>query len=261
MPSVLSAGYERWKSHPRRYDILFLLGSPLRRRRNRRHAEKQRRQLLVPPIDTSNVEILTDPAFQASCAAARGNTLLDVARLANLWYLARLAGEGMYLEVGSYRGGGALHICNAVQHRRPVFYCFDPFEEGGFETIRSEDELFQKDQFTDTSYKAVVRLLAAHPNATAVKGFFPAAAQKVDLRDIAFCHLDVDVYEATRDGLEFLASRLAPRSLIVLDDMNRNVKGVQQAVEEFLRAHPAFVLLPMFPSQGVLLSTELWSAR
>lgn len=247
--------YERWRHHPRRFDFLFLLSTPWRRYR----AEKQRKELLSPPIDTHDIEILTDPDFRSSCAAARRHTLLDVARLANLWRLARLAGEGLFLEVGSYRGGGALHICNAVRDRRPTFYCFDPFEEGGFESVGSKDPLFHRNQFTDTSYEAVVRLLSAHPNAKAVKGFFPADAQNLNLQNIAFCHLDVDVYEATRASLEFLAEHLAPRSIIVLDDLNRNIMGVQAAVQEFLGTHPAFLLLPMFPSQGILLSTELWA--
>ena len=255
---IFSVSYERWKNHPRRYDLPFLLGAPFRRYRDRSHEERERRKLLVPPINTNNVEILLDEDFRASVDAARGNTLLDVGRLANLWYLARQAGEGTYLEVGSYKGGGALHICNAVRARKPRFYSFDPFEDGGFESIGDADDLFHKNQFTDTSYRAVANLLSVHPNATAVRGFFPAAAQTMDLGPIAFCHLDVDVYEATRDGLAYLAPRLARHSFIVLDDINREVKGVDQAVAEFLAAHPSFLHIPLFPSQGLLLSTKLW---
>lgn len=221
-----------------------------------------RNRLLVPPIDPTNVEILEDPEFRASAQSARDHTLLGVGRLANIWYLARMAGEGTFLEVGTYRGGGSLHICNAVRERNPRFYCFDPFEDGGFSSVGEIDDLFEQNQFTDTSYQAVVELLSGFPNATVVRGFFPAATEKLeapgDLSQIAFCHLDVDVYEATRDSLDFLAPRLAPRSLIVLDDIYRNVHGVMQAVEEFLEANPAFLMIPMFPSQGVILSTDLW---
>jgi len=223
-----------------------------------RQAEKERRQLLVPPIDTLHVEILVDEEFRASVAAAAGRTLLDVGRLANLWYLARQAGTGVYLEVGSYRGGGALHICNAVRTRNPRFYSFDPFEKGGFESIHAEDEFFSKDQFTETSHREVVKLLSGYPNAKVIQGYFPAAAQDLDLEPVAFCHLDVDVYEATRDCLNFLAPRLGPKSLIVLDDFNRGVKGVERAVQEFLAANPSFLVIPLFPSQGLLLSAKLW---
>lgn len=256
--SLFSVNYERWKSHPRRYDLLFMLGSPFRRYRRKRHLAQERERLLVPPIDTTNIEILEDPDFRASVNEARHCTLLDVGRLANLWYLARQAGDGVFLEVGSYRGGGALHICNAVNDRRPRFYSVDPFEDGGFKSVSEMDNLFERDQFTDTSYREVLKLLAKHPNAQVIKGFFPSAVQNLDLSQIAFCHLDVDVYLATRESLAFLGPRMAPRSFIVLDDVYRNVRGVMQAVDEFLRDNPSFLMLPLFPGQGVLLSTKLW---
>jgi O-methyltransferase len=260
MSGLLSLTFEKWKAHPRRYDVPFLIQTSYRQYLDRRLMEKLRRRVLVPPIDPVNVEILADEDFRASVAAVRGRTLLDVGRLANLWNLARQAGPGVYLEVGSYRGGGALHICNAVRERNPRFYSFDPFEDGGFENIRPEDQLFSKDQFTETSYREVVRLLSSHPNATVKKGFFPAAAEGLDLQPIAFCHLDVDVYEATCECLNFIAPRLGPRSFIVLDDINRNVKGVERAVQEFLAANPSFLMIPLFPSQGLLLSTKCWEA-
>jgi O-methyltransferase len=258
--SSFSVNYERWKSHPRRYDLLFMLGSPFRRFRRKRRLAQERERLLVPPIDTTNVEILEDPDFRASVAEARHHTLLDVGRLVNLWYLARQAGDGAFLEVGSYRGGGALHICNAVKDRRPRFYSVDPFEDGGFKSVGDKDNLFEEGQFTDTSYREVVKLLAKHPNAQVIQGFFPSAVRDADLSQIAFCHLDVDVYEATRESLVFLAPRMAPRSFIVLDDVYRNVRGVTDAVDEFLRDNPSYLMLPLFPSQGVLLSTKLWSS-
>jgi hypothetical protein len=87
-----------------------------------------------------------------------------------------------------------------------------------------------------------------------------SAVRDADLSQIAFCLLDVDVYEATRESLVFLAPRMAPRSFIVLDDVYRNVRGVTDAVDEFLRDNPSYLMLPLFPSQGVLLSTKLWSS-
>jgi len=226
--------------------------------RQRRLHERDRERLLRPPIDTRNMEILADPEFRRSVEQAQPYTLLDVGRLANLWTLARMTGPGTFLEVGSYRGGGALHLLHAMGARREPFYSFDPFEEGGFEKVTAVDNLFQSQDFTDTRYEKVVELVKPFPNARVVRGFFPAAAAGIDLGPIAFCHLDVDVYQATRDSLAYLAPRLARRSFIVLDDVQRSVKGVEKAVAEFLAEHPAFLFLPVFPSQGVLLSKELW---
>src|SRR4051812_47999120 len=105
---------DRWKEHPRRGDLFYMMGVPLRRMARQRELEGARRRLLCPPIDTTNIEVLADTAFQRSAAEARAWTLLDVGRLANLWTMAQMAGEGAFLEVGTYRGGGALHILNAI---------------------------------------------------------------------------------------------------------------------------------------------------
>lgn len=252
--NALVESFSRWNRHPRKWDAHFVFDMLLRRYREARN----RKRLLWPAIETDHVEILSDGEFRRSVAQVKRHTILDVARLANLWSLARLTGPGIFLEVGSYRGGSALHICNAIDARAASFYCFDPFEQGGFETLTERDQLFKVSDFQMTRYEAVVRLLSCKPNAKVIQGFFPSAAENLDLRDVAFCHLDVDVYAATKASLEYLASRLAKRSIIVLDDVNRNVKGVDDALAEFLANHPSFLFMPMFPSQGVLLSKPLW---
>ncbi|MGD1155318.1 MAG: class I SAM-dependent methyltransferase [Terriglobia bacterium] len=161
---------------------------------------------------------------------------------AKLWNLARLAGPGIFLEVGSFRGGTALHICNAIANRGATFYCFDPLEKGGFENLGAQDTCSKPGDFTDTQHEAVVKLLSSRPNAKVIQGYFPAAAEDLKLHDIEFCHLDVDVYEATKKSLEYLAPRLAPRGFIVLDDMGRlETPGVNKAVAEFL-----LVIRPFF---------------
>jgi hypothetical protein len=246
----------RWQLNSRRWDPLHLLGTPLRRRR----FAAERRRLLQPPVDTGNVEVLHNPAYQASIAQAKFHTLLDHPRLANLWNYAQLVGPGAFLEVGSLRGGSALHLCHAIAAGatpRP-FHCFDPFETGGFTALTPDDELFRLDDFLDTSYARVRQLLAPFPFAHVHRGFFPAAAENLNLGPIALCHLDVDVYLATCESLAWLRTRLAPRSAILIDDVNRRCRGVDRALAEFTAAFPEFLLLPLFPSQGLLLNRNLW---
>lgn len=268
MIEVVASTFSKWKKHPKRWDVFFLLGTALRSYRRiidarrlavvtgRRPIDNAR--LYVPAIDPTDVPILSDPDFRRSVKEVKDHTLLDFARLANIWTLARLTGPGAFLEVGSYRGGGVLHICNAIASRNAPFYCFDPFESGGFEHMSECDTLCQKDDFLKTDHLAVKTLLSNKPNAQVIKGYFPAAAENLDIREIAFCHLDVDAYHATRTSLAYLADRLAPRSLIVLDDVNCGYDGVDKALAEFLGCHPSFLLIPIFSSQAVLLSKSLW---
>lgn len=211
---------------------------------------------LFPPIVGKDLAVLKDPEFQNSIKAVEGHTLLDVARLANLWNLARLTGPGALVEVGAFRGGGALHISNACPDRE--IFVFDTFE--GFRKLtRGLDDLFGHEWFKDTSEDLVRRLFRPYKRKVAViKGYFPESAAGLALGRVAFCHLDVDVYEAAEQSLRFLADKLAPRSLIVIDDYQRGAHGLDRAMTEFLAAHGQFVCFPLFPGQALLFSRELW---
>jgi hypothetical protein len=108
-------------------------------------------------MDEFHLEVLTDLKFQASVDEVKDITLLDTARLANLWQLCRMSNPaGSLIEVGSYKGGGAIHISNSCPDRT-IFVC-DTFEGFGDLTIDpSLDHLFAKERFRDTSFE--LRLL------------------------------------------------------------------------------------------------------
>jgi hypothetical protein len=68
---------------------------------------KFRDSKITKPVDESYLEILHDPVFQASVAEVSETTLLDTARLANLWLLCRVSNPtGSIIEIGSYKGVG-----------------------------------------------------------------------------------------------------------------------------------------------------------
>ncbi|MEM9561975.1 MAG: TylF/MycF/NovP-related O-methyltransferase [Actinomycetota bacterium] len=208
---------------------------------------------VLQPIHPDNVEILADAEFTASCREVSGLTLLDTPRLANLWSLCRLCDPtGSVIEVGSFRGGGALHLSNSAPERRMIV-C-DSF--AGFERLDDElDELFDQGMFVDTSAAAVERLFADRGRDVLIlAGFFPASADGHELGPLSFAHLDVDVYEATRDTLEFIRPLMCARSMIVLDDVRRGAKGVDVAISEFVDANPDWLSLPLFPGQGLLIN-------
>lgn len=209
-----------------------------------------------PPIIGRDLVVLSDPEFRKSVRAVREHTLLDVARLANVWSLARQTGPGTMLEVGTFRGGGALHLANACPNRD--LFVFDTFQ--GFRQLTPGlDDIFGKEWFQDTTEEHVRHLFkSAGRKATIVAGFFPESAKGLRLEPVSFCHLDVDVYEATRDSLHFLADKLAPRSLIVVDDFQRGAHGLDRALAEFVQARPEFTYFPLFPGQALLFSRALW---
>jgi hypothetical protein len=106
-------------------------------------------------MDESHLEVLIDLKFQASVDDVKDITLLYTARLAILWQLCRMNNPaGSLIEVGSYKGGGAIHISNSCPDRT-IFVC-DTFEEFGDLPIDpSLDHLFPRERFRDTIFELV----------------------------------------------------------------------------------------------------------
>jgi hypothetical protein len=117
------------------------------------------------------------------------------------------------------------------------------------------------DMFKNTSFDAVNRLFLNRGRFYRVlPGYFPASCAGVEIAPVSFVHLDVDLYEATRDSLEYLHSKMMPRSLMVLDDYRRRAAGVDQAVAEFIARHPDWTAFPLFPGQALLVK-QTWFGR
>jgi O-methyltransferase len=261
MFSSLKQHLVRWRANPRRFELGYVASRTIgvTQAHLARKKDVRRDYKLEPPIENEYISMLSDPDFKRSVAEVRDYTCLDLVRLANLWMLAKMAGTGTFLEVGSFRGGTALHICNAMEGRDTPFFSIDPFETGGFENLIDCDRAWKSSDFTNTHYDSVCALLANKSFAKVIRGFFPAAAKQLDLDNIAFCHLDVDIYNATLESLEYLAPRLAPKGVIVVDDTGHNeTPGVDLAVRDFVAANPAFLVVPMFPCQSVLMPKHLW---
>ena len=263
MKAALRQHLANWKAHPKRWSLSFVLSRIPAVARNLLvpHKPTPPPLPLDPPVEVEYVSMLLDPDFSRSIAQVRESSCLDLVRLANLWNMIRLAGSGTFIEVGTFRGGTALHLCNAIDiwHESAPFFCFDPFETGGFQDMKECDKAFKSTDFMDTEFASVQRLLAHKPNATVVRGYFPEAASGFDLGEVAFCHLDVDIYDSTLRSLEFVAKRLAPNGVIVVDDFgHEEAPGVEIATREFVSKNPVFLCVPIFPCQALLLPKSHW---
>jgi O-methyltransferase len=215
---------------------------------------KYRDSKIKKSMDESYLEVLDDPAFQASVDEVKNNTLLDTARLANLWQLCRMSNpSGSLVEIGSYKGGGALHISNSCP-ARTIFVC-DTFEGfGNLPMDPSLDHLFARERFRDTSFE-LVKTLWNHKQRDVrwVRGYFPESAAGIDIANVSFAHVDLDIYESTVKTLDYLRPRLMDRAIVVFDDYLRGADGVVKAAREFSEIHPEWATFPIFPGQGLMI--------
>ena len=150
-----------------------------------------------------------------------------------LYSIARMQAqlEGSMAEVGTYQGATAKLICQAKQDRS--FYGFDTFEglpEPGRKDTSHGQRYFRLGKFA-ASYDDVRAYLGSFGGVQLVKGVFPASAQCIEAARFSFVHLDVDLYQGTKDALEFFWPRMVDHGMVAVHDSH--TRGVSQAIREF----------------------------
>lgn len=217
----------------------------------------------LPPAKGSRGPKIKDEAFAAVAAEtlAGGRTLLGEDRLWILWQaLVNVRRLGLpAAEVGSYRGGSAFFIGRALERLDstvPV-EVIDTFEGHRDADVTGADHpIHRPGHFGDTSFDDVRRYLALLPALTVRKGALAEVAPSLPHPEYGFVHLDVDLYEPIRLGLEYFAPRLRVGGVIVLDDYGaRKCPGVREAAEEFLSNASGFQGWNPHTEQLVLVRT------
>lgn len=163
-------------------------------------------------------------------------TLLDINRInvimSCLVQTRHLDGE--VAEVGVYKGGVAYYI-NKLSHGKKV-YLFDTFD--GI-PMKSQFDRHEIGDFNDTSFEEVSEYFVGYDNVKLVKGLFPTSAEGIVGSEdkFSFVHLDADQYESTLNSLNYFYNRMVVGGIILCDDY-RFLKGVDEAIDEFLKDKP-----------------------
>ena len=143
--------------------------------------------------------------------------------------------EGDIAEVGVFRGGSARVICQARDGKK--LHLFDTFEglpEAGDLDIKFVNgKPFGESEFSEP-IERVKDFLKDHREVHFYKGLFPETAEAVEDVRFSFVHMDVDLYQSTKDCLEFFYPRLN-RGGIILSHDYPFVKGVKKAIDDFFR--------------------------
>ncbi|MGD9057373.1 MAG: class I SAM-dependent methyltransferase [Desulfobacterales bacterium] len=205
------------------------------------------------------MDLKTIPDFSGIAAKviAEKRTFLDYDRLYTFWQavLSLKSSDSPIAEIGTYKGGSAKFILDALNHFQLTnpFYVFDTFE-GHAVVDEQVDGPHTVGQFCETSYEEVKVYLNA-PNVAVHKGNFLETARQIEhLDNFGIVHIDVDVYPVTRFCLEFFEKRTMPGSILIIDDYGNNYcKGLQKAVNEFTGANSDFKLIYLLTGQALLI--------
>ncbi len=140
-------------------------------------------------------------------------------------------------EVGVYQGAMSWLMLQSGQGRRH-HHIFDSFE--GLSAPHQLDGAQWHGGALACAEDVVQHNLAAFAGAfSTYKGWVPARFGEVAHLGFSFVHIDVDLYEPTRDAMAFFYPRMSPGGIIVCDDYNfTSCPGATRAVDEFLAACP-----------------------
>jgi O-methyltransferase len=141
----------------------------------------------------------------------------------------RLGGE--FWECGVYRGGTAMLLAEVVRGANRTLRLFDTFE--GMPATDPGKDWHKAGDFADTSIEAV-KDRVNDPFVHFHKGLMPATFQGLEGRQIAFAHIDVDIYSSVQACCEFIFPRLQSGGFMIFDDYGfPTCPGARQAVDEF----------------------------
>lgn len=151
--------------------------------------------------------------------------------------------EGDIWECGVYKGGTAAMMAKILRKYGAwkKLYLFDTF--AGMPETHAEKDWHKQGDFSDTSLAAVQAYVQEADLCVYRPGFIPDTFAGLEAKKIAFAHIDVDIYHAILDSLEFIWPRLSFGGFIVFDDYGfPTCPGARMAVDEFFKHKACFPL-------------------
>lgn len=146
---------------------------------------------------------------------------------------------GDIAEVGTYKGVSAKLIAEARGNASgKTLHLFDTF--AGLPDLQDID----RSHFSDKQFVAgeaeVAAYLSAYPDVRLYAGKFPDTSGPIEQKRFSLVHLDVDLYQSTKDSIEFFYPRMSQGGVIISHDY-MTAPGVRKAIDEYMADKPEAV--------------------
>ena len=200
----------------------------------------------------------------------RAQSALNLVR----YFLHSMDIKGARVECGVFMGFSALLMSRAAKIKNPSFngkdlYLIDSFS-GFSKPIEKDFISFRSKSINQTnkapafglgdgiaSFAHIQQLLSKFPDATIIKDWIPGAFSLLPSTTWAFVHIDVDLYEPTRDCLKYFHPRMTDGGVLICDDYGSTLfPGAKKAWDEYFQEHDLpFVILEtgqsIYVNQGI----------
>lgn len=144
--------------------------------------------------------------------------------------LAAIAPRGALVEVGVYRGGSAARLWSIAQAQGRALHLYDTFRgHPVVDPARDNPHVHPEGRYGDDAIDPEV-LRRDLPGAVVHVGTFPHTL--ADMGDVAFVHLDCDLYWPTLRACQMLPAQMVSGAILYVDDYSRaeGCPGVRAAV-------------------------------
>jgi O-methyltransferase len=142
-------------------------------------------------------------------------------------------------ECGVLEGSSSYLIASAFTDR--THHAFDSFA-GCSQPTAGDGAYFTGGDLT-CGLETVQENLKSSPNVRLYKGWIPERFPAIADKQFAFVHIDVQLYQPTRDSLEFFYPRMNKGGIIVCDDYGfTTCPGARRAVDEVLSGKPESIM-------------------
>jgi O-methyltransferase len=143
---------------------------------------------------------------------------------------------GDTVECGIWTGASSWFICRHFAGADKIHHGFDSFE-GLPEPGVVDGDYWREGDFSTT--EAAARANLAQFPAQLYRGWIPHRFEEVADRSFCFVHVDVDLYEPTRDAIEFFYPRVVPGGVMLFDDYGSVASpGATKAIDDFMADRP-----------------------
>jgi predicted O-methyltransferase YrrM len=161
---------------------------------------------------------------------------------------------GSMAECGCYQGASAYFM--AQENPDTPLHLFDSFEglsqpEPIDSPDRNDERSWKKGDMQATE-EITKDTLKKYQNIFFHKGWIPNQFHTVENETFKLVHIDVDLYQPTKDCLSFFYPRMVSNGVIVLDDYGSTLcPGAYKAVQEFTNEHD-MPIIHLATMQGIL---------
>ena len=207
----------------------------------KKYPDKVLKSLELNRHSISENKPLLDLIFKMQYAPGYNSALLTFREMCNIYLLVKKSQkiEGDLAEVGVYRGGSAKIICEAKGEKS--LHLFDTFD--GLPITDKSIDILSEGEMKNTSLDDVKDSFKKYSNVYYYKGIFPKTTEAIKNKKFSFVNFDTDLYQGTKDCLEFFYPRMNVGGIILSHDYNCPLTpGVKKAFNEFFSNKPEIVI-------------------